>query len=154
MVPCPPHPKTFQNTTRTWGLAAKKILTSSRVQCALFVSIQRPQKNHACQRVRWSNAHRMIVNKIKNLLVSLKKVASMHCNDYYRSRNVRRSHSPVKLEPPGAGGLGGPWWQDFCLFLVFCCVLLHLSCTMSLWEKGSIRPLVSGPATDKSKPRI
>ena len=37
------------------------------------------------------------------------KVTSLDRNDRYRSLDVRRSHSPVELEPPGAGRLGGPW---------------------------------------------
>ncbi len=68
-------------------------------------------------------ACRIIVNEITEQSVLSIKVTLPCCNDRDRSCNVRQSHSPVKLEPPEARSLGGPWWQCF-LFFVVCCVLL------------------------------
>ena len=50
-----------------------------------------------CPRARWSDVISKIVNKIKDLLVSSIKMASPDRDDRDRSRDVRRSHSPVKL---------------------------------------------------------
>jgi len=77
-------------------------------------------KTHLLSRARWAAVNRILVNKIKNLLVWSIKVPLPDCNDRDRPRDVRRSHSPVKLELPGAGGLGGPWWRFF--LWDWCCV--------------------------------
>jgi hypothetical protein len=52
---------------------------------------------------------RIIVNKIKVILFTSIKITSPDRDDRDRLHDVRRSHSPVELKPPGAGGLGGPW---------------------------------------------
>ena len=51
----------------------------------------------------------VLEKKIKDLLFSSIKVKSLDCNDCDQLCNVGQSQSPVELEPPGAGGLGGPW---------------------------------------------
>ncbi len=79
------------------------------------------QKLTFCSRARWAAAHRRIVNKIKDLLFSSIKITSLDRNDRDRLRNVGRLHSPVELEPPGAGGLGGPWRRCFFFQLVGLC---------------------------------
>ncbi len=77
-------------------------------------------------------------------------MASPDRDDRDRSRDVRRSHSPVKLEPLGAGGLWRAMVPMFCCFFACCCVV----CSYVVREKSNIRLLVSGPSTEKSKQRI
>jgi len=78
-----------------------------------------------CRGARRSAAYRIIVNKIKKQLVLRKKIASPCCGDRDRSRDIRRSHSPVNLEPLEAGGRGRSWCR--CFFKTErccgCCVL-------------------------------
>ena len=67
----------------------------------------------------------IIGNKIKKQLVSRRKIASPCCGDRDRSRDVRRSHSPLKLEPLEAGGRGRSWCRCFldvarCVVVVCC----------------------------------
>ena len=123
IVPRPPSPKSCRNMTRTRSVAEKRISASSWGQCASFRCSGHVKKHELslqkltfCPRARWAAAHRRIVNKIKDLLFSSIKVTSLNRNDRDRSRDVGRSHSPVELEPPGAGGLGGPWWRCFVVF--------------------------------------
>jgi hypothetical protein len=73
-------------------------------------------------RVRCTATCWKIVNKIKKLLVLSIKITSPCGNDRGQLRNVRRLHSPLKLEPLEASGWGGPWWSCFVCFLVVCCV--------------------------------
>jgi hypothetical protein len=55
--------------------------------------------------------------------VSSIKSTSPCCNDRDRSRKVQQSHSPVKLEPLEAGGLGDHGdGVKFFLCIVCCCV--------------------------------
>ena len=58
------------------------------------------------------------------------KSASPCCDYYDQSCNVRQLHSPVKLEPLEASGLGGPWWRCCMLFLVvgLCMCVFWLLC--------------------------
>ncbi len=116
----PPSPKSCRNTTRTWGIAAKRISASSWGQYVSFRwSSDEKSTNHHFKnspRVRWANAHRIVVNKIKVLLVSSIKITSPDRDDCDRIRDVRRSHSPVKLEPLGAGWL----WRT--MVTMFCCL--------------------------------
>ncbi len=80
-----------------------------------------------CPQARPADAHRIIVNKIRNELISSIKIASPHRNHRNRSHNVRRLHLPLKLEPLEAGGL----WRSWCrCFFVFLCV-----CVGGLWSK-------------------
>jgi hypothetical protein len=60
---------------------------------------------------RQAAASRIIVNKITEQLVLFIKVTSPCCNDCDQSCNVLQLHSPVKLEPQEAGGIGmgGSW---------------------------------------------
>ena len=91
---------------------------------------------------------------MKVLLVTSIKITSPDRDDRDRSGDIRRSHSPVELKPPGAGGLG--YHGDD----VFIFVLWGVVCVLALpgerrREKRNIRPLVSpGPSTEKSKRRI
>jgi hypothetical protein len=81
------------------------------------------QKLTFCPQARRVDAHRIVVNKIKVLLVSSIKITSPDRDDRDRLRDVRWSHSPVELKPPGAGRLGGPWLRCFVVFwLVGLCV--------------------------------
>jgi hypothetical protein len=77
-------------------------------------------------------------------------MASPDRDDCDQSRDLWRSYSPVKLEPLEAGGLWGPWCQCFVVLLLVVVLCAPASCT-SLREKRNIRPLVSGPSTEKSK---
>ncbi len=63
------------------------------------------------------------MNKITEQLVLSIKVTLPCCNDRDQSRDVRRLHSPVKLEPLEAGSLGGTMVMVF-MFYVVCCGLL------------------------------
>ncbi len=87
------------------------------------------QKLTFSQHVRWATAHRITVNKMKNLSVSLIKVTLPDRNDRDWLRDVRQLHSLVKLELPGADGLGGPWWRCFFFWLVRLCVCACMLCT-------------------------
>jgi hypothetical protein len=63
-------------------------------------------------------------------------MASPDHDDRDRSRDVRRSHSPLKLEPLGAGGL----WRAmvpmfYCIFACCGCVLLRRA---PVSERGEI----------------
>ncbi len=82
--------------------------------------------------MRQAAACRIIVNKITEQLVLSIKVTSPCCNDCDQSRDVRRLHSPVKLEPLEAGSLGGPWWWCF-MFYVVCCVLFCVQEAIDSW---------------------
>ena len=126
---------------------------------------QRPNKKHRyslkkhtfCPRARRSAAYRIIVNKIKKKLVSRLKIASPCCGDQDQSCDIQRSHSPVKLKPLGAGGLGEINVSMFFYRLVFC--VLCFVCFAHRVVRGerrenSIRPLVSGRRTYKSSRRI
>ena len=67
------------------------------------------------------------------------KNTSLCCNDCDWSRNVRRLHSPVKLEPLEAGSLGRPWWRCCMLFLVLwvvCNCVLVVMCSRGGWFLG------------------
>ena len=83
-----------------------------------IVPIQRRQEKHVeslrkltfCPLARPADAHRIIVNKIRNELISSIKIRSPHRNRRSRSRDVRRSHLPFKLEPVEAGRS----WQSWC----------------------------------------
>ena len=55
-------------------------------------------------------------------------MASPDCDDRDRSRDVRRSHSPLKLKPLGAGGL----WRV--VVTMFCC-LWGVVCVLALWQE-------------------
>ncbi len=63
-----------------------------------------------CATLACTTPHRIIVNKIRNELISSIKIRSPHRNRRSQSRNVRRSHLPFKLEPVEAGGS----WQSWC----------------------------------------
>ncbi len=91
--------------------------------CCSDAVAQKTYKLTFCPRARRAGARRIIVNKITEQLFLSIKVTSPCCDDLDQSRNVRRLHSPVKLEPLEASSLGGPWWWCF-LFSVVCCVLL------------------------------
>ncbi len=71
--------------------------------------------------MRRSEAYRIIVNKIKEQLVSRREIALSCCGDQGRSRDVRRLHSPINLKPLEAAGWGDSWCRCFfmcCLFVV------------------------------------
>ena len=165
-----PHSsKSCRNTTRTRGVAAKRISASSWGQCASFRCSGHVKKHKLslqkltfCPRARWAAAHRILVNKIENLLVSSIKITSPDRDDRDRSRDVRRSHLPLKLKPLGAGGLWRAMVPLFCCFLT-CGVVCESACSPRGGERReevlgrwwNIRPLVSpGPSTEKSKRRI
>ena len=97
--------------------------------------------------LRWAAAHR--------LLVSLIKVTLPDCNDCDRSSDVWQSHSLVHQEVTMFFGL---WdWLWVCVHIVQ--ESPRRVCACCTWvskrrEERSSRPLVSGPASDKSKRRI
>jgi hypothetical protein len=103
-------------------------------------SMQRPKKKHRyslkkhtfCPSARQSAAYKIIVNKIKKQLVSCKKIASPYCGDRYRSRDVRRSHSPVKSKPLEVGGRGRSWC--WCFLKVARCGVLWLCVVGSIYR--------------------
>ena len=142
MAPSPSSPNSCQNMMRTWRVAAKRILVSSWGQCASFRcrgEVERKkhklslQKLTFCPRARWADAQRIIVNKIKDFLVASIKITSPDRNDRDRSRDIRRSHSPLKMKPLGAGGLGEIMVSMFFFRLVFlCCVCV---CWVASWEE-------------------
>ena len=74
-----------------------------------------------CPPARQADAHRIIVNKIKDELDSSIKITSPHRNHRDRSRDVRRSHLPLKLEPVEASGSWRSWCRCFFSFPVMCC---------------------------------
>ena len=68
-------------------------------------------------------------------------MASPDRDDRDRSQDVRRSHSPLKLEPLGAGGL----WKA--MVPMFCCLWdCVCACSPARGGERNIRPLVSGPS--------
>ena len=97
-----------------------------------------------CPRACWSDVISKIVVKIKDLLVTSIKMASPDRDDRDQSRDVRRSHLPLKLKPLGAGGLWRAMVQLFYCFLT-CGVVCEIECLLSerrREERRSIRPLV------------
>jgi hypothetical protein len=159
-----PPPPLIQNHSETWwGLGwhwQKEYHRVAGVSVHRFnaMATTKHESSHPkltlCPRARWSDVISRIVNKITEELVQSIKSTLPCFDDRAQSCDVWRLHLPLKLEPLGAGGLWGPWcWCFIFLQLVGLCVCASTSCT-SLWEKWSIRPLVSGPATDKSKRRI
>ena len=69
-----------------------------------------------CPRARPAAAQRIIVNKVRNLLISLIKITSPDSNDRDRSRDVRRSHLPLKIGAAGSRRLKGTMVAMFLLF--------------------------------------
>ena len=102
-------------------------------------STQRPKKKHRysikkhtfCPSARWSAAYRIIGNKIKKKLVSRIKIASPCCGDQDRSCDIRRLHSPIKLEPLEAGGQERSWCWCF-LEVVRCVVVVCCGGSMNV----------------------
>ena len=98
-----------------------------------------------CPRACWSDVISKIVTKIKDLLVTSIKMASPDRDDRDRSRDVRRSHLPLKLKPLGAGGLWRAMVQLFYCFLT-CGVVWESACSprgrRRDEERRSIRPLL------------
>ena len=133
----PPRPKPCQNMMRTQVASAKNISADSWGQCALIrrngqkKGTSFTKKHTFCPRARQSAACRIIVNKIKKHLVSCKKIASPCCGGRDRSRDVRRSHSPVKLKPLEAGGRRS-WFRCFLEVAGAVC------CGCVLWEVFNI----------------
>ena len=116
----PPRPKSCQNMMRPRVASAKNISADRWGQCALIrrngrkkAQVFTEKKHTFCPCARRSAAYRIIVNKIKKKLVSHLKIASPCCGDRDRSRDIRRSHSPVNLEPLEAGGRGRSWCRCF-----------------------------------------
>ncbi len=151
MVP-PPCLKSCQNMARIRVTAAKSLLSSKRGQCALFRCNSHKKHKKLLQRttysqhVRQATAHRIIVNKIKDQLVSLLKVYRLvamiviDCARYGGCTNLKK-RSRWKPATWGDHGVG----VFCCFFYLFqSCVLLHHESQ----EKRFIRPLVSG-STDK-----
>ena len=91
------------------------------------------QKLTFCPPACPADAHRIIVNEIRNQLLSSIKITSPDRNDQDRSRDVRRSHLPFKLEPVEAGGLWRPWCRCFYYFWHVCCVVLCCCRVVGLW---------------------
>jgi hypothetical protein len=60
-----------------------------------------------CARACPASAQRIIVNKVRNLLLSSIKITSPDSNGRDRSRNVRWSHLPLKIGAAGSRRLGG-----------------------------------------------
>jgi hypothetical protein len=130
----PPCPKTCQNMTRTREVAAKRILASSWGQFASFRAaatrkhVASLRKLTFCPPARPANAHRKIVNKIRNELISSIKITSPHRNHRNRWHDVRQLHLPLKLEPVGAGGSWRSWCRCFYYFWhVLCCVCVAVA---------------------------
>ncbi len=111
----PPRPKLCQNMMRPWAASAKNISADSWGQCALIrrngqiKSTGIHYKNIPFVPMRAGQRH----TEIKEKLVSRKKIALPCCGYWYWLRNIRRSHSPVKLEPLEAGGRGRSWCWCF-----------------------------------------
>jgi hypothetical protein len=99
-------------------------------------------KTHICPRACRANEHRIIVNKMKVLLVTSIKITLPDRDDRDRSGDVRRSHSPVELKPPGAGGLGDHGDDVFIFGLWGVVCVLALPGERRREERRSIRPLV------------
>ena len=128
MALCPPSPKSCRNKQGLKGSRQKEYRQVAGVSTRHFDKTSTKkhepslQKLTFCPRARWADAHRIKVNKIKVLLVSSIKITSPDRDDCDQLRDVRRSHSPVKLEPLGAGGLREPWWRCFFFQHVGLCV--------------------------------
>ena len=94
------------------------------------------QKLTFCPQGRLAVAHNIIVNKIEDWLVEdwlvLPLQNELQCrNDCDQLSDVQQSHVSLKLEPLGAGSLGGPWCRCFCFFCAGGVVVCTL-CTASL----------------------
>ncbi len=77
---------------------------------------------------------RIIVKYIKEKLVLSIKSTLPCCNDRDRLCDIRQLHSPVKLEPLEAGGLGDNGDGVLCFLLcVVCCVLLCVQEAVVSW---------------------
>jgi hypothetical protein len=126
-------PPLVRNHAKTWwglGRHRQKIYRRIARVSARWFDATAEWKAHVftkkytfCRGARRSAAYRIIVNKIKKQLVLRKKIASPCCGDRDRSRDIRRSHSPVNLEPLEAGGRGRSWCRCF-LEVVRCVVVV------------------------------
>ena len=118
---------------RTWG--QKNICR--QLGLVRIYSTQRPIKTHdnSLQNIPFrkraspSAACRIIVNKIKNMLISLLKNASPCCRDCAPPCNIWRSHSPINLKLMEAGGPGGSWCR--CFFRCAACMCCWSCCAQS-----------------------
>ncbi len=97
-------------------------------------------KTTFCWQARWSNVLKIIVNQIKNMLISSIKNTLPCSNDCALPLAIGRFHLPLKLEPLEANGRGGSWWWCYMFFFSVCCVL----CVVCMQEAVGVEspPLV------------
>jgi hypothetical protein len=128
-----PPPVRKQAQTRSWVLGGSWNNWYRRIAgvSARRIEPSEPKKHNEiaskitfCPPARPADAHRIIVNKIRNELILSIKITSPDRNDRDRSRDARRSHLPLKLEPVEAGRLWRSWCQCFyCFWHVVMCEL-------------------------------
>ena len=124
------HAKTWWGHGRHWrkNICGKPgLVRVDKMQRTIKKHVYSFKKKHTfCQRACWSAACRTKSYKIKNVLISLKKIAPPCFRDRAPPWNIRRSHSPINLKSLEASGRGGSWCRCFfrcCLFCVVGCVV-------------------------------